>query len=108
GRIREILLEGRTDQLLAHGSGKGRHLLVHVSDNPQRIGGHQGVDVGFDERPGIELLVTQLLFQPFLLSAVAGASQDALRLSRSIAEDTRIKAHWDASAVPGNEYQFVS
>jgi len=34
---------------------------------PARIGGHQRVDVRFDERAGVELLVAQALIEEFLL-----------------------------------------
>ena len=48
---------------------------------PERVGGHQRVDVGFDQRAGVELLVAQALIELLLLGfdllarGVVGADQ---------------------------------
>jgi len=65
-RIGKVLLERRADQLIARAAGERLHLLVDVGNNAERIGGHQRVDVGFDERARVELLVAQTLIELFL------------------------------------------
>ena len=61
---------------------------------PRRIGGHQRVDVGFDERARVELLVAQALIELLLLGfhllarGIVGADQqiaDDAALSRRAA-----------------------
>lgn len=47
--IGEVVLESRADQFIARTACQGLHLLVDVGDDALRIGGHQSVDVGFDE-----------------------------------------------------------
>ena len=79
--IGEVVLEGRADQLVARAPGQGLHLLVDVGDDAPWIGGHQGVDVGFDERARVELLVAQPLIEllpllfDLLARGVVGADQ---------------------------------
>jgi hypothetical protein len=46
---------------------KRLHLLVDVGDDAGRIGGHQCVDIGFDQRACVELLVAQALIGLLLL-----------------------------------------
>ena len=92
-RIGEVVLERRADQLVARAAGERLHLLVDVGDDAERIGGHQRVDVGFDERAGVELLVAQALIELLLLlldllaRGVVGADQqvadDAALLRRA-------------------------
>ena len=65
-RIREVILERSADQLVARAARQRLHLLVDVRDDAPRIGGHQRVDVGFDERPRIELLVAEALIELLL------------------------------------------
>ena len=80
-RIGEVVLERRADQLVARATGERLHLLVDVGDDAGRIGGHQRVDVGFDERARVELLVAQALIELLLLCfdllarGVVGADQ---------------------------------
>ena len=80
-RIGEVVLERRADQLVARAAGERLHLLVDVGDDAGRIGGHQRVDVGFDERARVELLVAQPLIELLLLRfdllarGVVGADQ---------------------------------
>ena len=94
-RVGEVIFEGRADQLVAGAAGERLHLLVHVGDDAQRVGGHQRVDVRFDQRPGIELLVAQLLFQPLLRGDVAGRGQNAQRLSAGVGKHASVEADRD-------------
>ena len=61
--IGEEILERGADQLVARTTGQRLHLLVDVGDDARRIGGHQGVDVGFEQRPRVELVIAQALRQ---------------------------------------------
>ena len=80
-RIGEVVLERRADQLVARAAGERLHLLVDVGDDAVRIGGHQRVDVRFDERARVELLVAQALIElhplgfDLLARGVVGADQ---------------------------------
>ena len=80
-RIGEVVLERRADQLVARAAGERLHLLVDVGDDAGRIGGHQRVDVGFDERARVELLVAQALIElllfrfDLLAGGIIGADQ---------------------------------
>ena len=80
-RIGEVALERRADQLVARAAGERLHLLVDVGDDAGGVGGHQRVDVGFDQRARVELLVAQALIELFLLGfdqlarGVVGADQ---------------------------------
>src|ERR1035441_2596542 len=65
-RIGKVVLGRRADHLIARAAGERLHLLVDVGNNAERIGGHQRVDVGFDERARVELLVAQALIELFL------------------------------------------
>ena len=62
-RVGEVILERRADQLVARTAGKRLHLLVHVGNNAARIGGYQGVNVRFDERARVELLIAHALIE---------------------------------------------
>jgi len=62
-RIGEVVLERRADQLVASGTGQTLHLLVDVGDDAARIGGHQRIDVGFDERARVKVLIAQPLIE---------------------------------------------
>ena len=87
-RIGEVVLERRADQLVARAAGERLHLLVDVGDDAGGIGGHQRVDVGFDQRARVELLVAQALIELLLLGfhllarGIVGADQQ-------IADDCR-------------------
>jgi len=80
-RIGEVILERRADQLVARATGERFHLLVDVGNDAGRIGGHDRVDVGLDERACVGLLVAQTLIEQLLLCVdllargVAGADQ---------------------------------
>ena len=81
GRIGEVVLERRADQLVARAAGERFRLLVDVGDDAARIGGHQRVDVGLDQRAGVEVLVAQPLIElhpllfDLLARGVVGADQ---------------------------------
>ena len=62
-RVGEVVLEGRADELVARAPREGLHLLVDVGDDAVGIRGHEGVDVGFDERARVEVLVAQALIE---------------------------------------------
>ena len=66
-RIGEAVLERCVDQLVARTAGERLHLLVDVGDDAGGIGRHQRVDVRFDERARVELLVAQPLIEQRLL-----------------------------------------
>lgn len=57
--IGEVILERRADQLVARATGQDFHLLVDVGDDAGRIGGHDRVDVGLEQRARVELMVAQ-------------------------------------------------
>ena len=63
----EELFEGRTNQLVARAVGEFFGLLVDVGDDAGGIGRHDRVNVGFDQRARVELLVAQALVEFFLL-----------------------------------------
>ena len=65
--IGEVILERRADQFVARAAGERFHLLVDVGDDAGRVGGHQGVDIRFDQRARVELLVAQALIEQLLL-----------------------------------------
>ena len=54
-RVGKELFERRADQLVAAVSGQRLHLLVHIGDDAERVGGRQGVNIGFDQRARIAL-----------------------------------------------------
>ena len=60
-RIGEVILEGGPDQFVPGAARQYLHLLVDVGDDPRGIGGHDGVDVGFEQGPGVELMVPKPL-----------------------------------------------
>ena len=62
-RVGEVVLERRADQLVARASGERLHLLVHVGNDAARIGGDQRIDVRFNERSGVELLIAHALIE---------------------------------------------
>ena len=66
-RVGEIVLERRADEFVAGTPGELLHLLVHVGDDAARVGGDQGVDVRFDQRAGVELLVADALVEQHAL-----------------------------------------
>src|SRR5476649_2375350 len=80
-RVGEIILERRADQLVAGAAGQGLHLLVDVGDDAARVGGHQRVDIRFDQRARVKLLVAQALVEyrlfglDLLARRVVGADQ---------------------------------
>jgi hypothetical protein len=63
-----MALERRTDQLVARAPGRRFRLPVDVGDGAARIGGCHGVDVGFEERARIEVLVAQPLVELLVLA----------------------------------------
>ena len=81
-RIGEVILERRADQLVACAAGERFHLLVDVRDDAGGVGHHQRVDVGFDQRARVELLVAETLIKLLLLGfdllahRVVGADQE--------------------------------
>jgi hypothetical protein len=66
-------------------------LLVHVGDDPERISGHQGVNVRFDQRAGIELGGLELLLQPLLRGDVAGGGKNSTYIALRIAKDGSVE-----------------
>ena len=80
-RIGEVVLERRADQLVTRAPGQRLRLLVDVGDDAAGIGGHQRVDVGFDQRARVEVLVAQPLIElrpllfDLLARGVVGADQ---------------------------------
>jgi len=80
-RVGEAVLERGADQLVAGRAGQRLRLFVDVGDNARGVGGDQGVDVGFDQRARIELLIAQALVRLLLLfldqfsRGVVGADQ---------------------------------
>ena len=59
--IREIALKGGAYQFIPRATSECFHLLVRIGNDAKRIGGHQCVNVGFNQRTRIELLVAQTL-----------------------------------------------
>jgi hypothetical protein len=62
-RIGEEVLARGADQFLPGAAGQRDHLLVDVADDALGVGRHEGVDIRFDQRAGVELLVPQLLVE---------------------------------------------
>ena len=62
-RVGEVILEGRADQLVTRAPGQRLRLFVDVGDDAPWIGRHQGVDIRFDQRSCIELLIADSLIQ---------------------------------------------
>ena len=59
--IGEVIFERSADEFVAGTAGERDHLIIHVGDDAEGVGGHKGVDVGLDKRTGVELLVAQAL-----------------------------------------------
>ena len=80
-RVGEVVLERRADQLVARASGERLHLLVHVGDDAARIGGDQCINVGFNQRARVELLIAHALIEQhslgfhLLACGIIGADQ---------------------------------
>ena len=89
-RIREAVLERRADQLVARASGQGLRLPVDVGDDAPRVGRHQRVDAGFDQRARVELLIAQPLVEPLplFLDLVPGG---VVRADEQVADDRRVR-----------------
>ena len=62
-RVGEVVLERRADQLVTRASGERLHLLVHVGDDAARIGRDQCIDVRFNQRAGVKLLIAHALIE---------------------------------------------
>ena len=62
-RIGEVIFEGRADQLVTGASGQRLHLLVHVGNDAARIGRDQCIDIRFNQRAGVKLLVAHALIE---------------------------------------------
>ena len=62
-RVGEVVLERCADQLVARASGERLHLLVNVGDDAARVGGYQCVNVGFNKRARVELLIAHALIE---------------------------------------------
>ncbi len=81
-RIGEVVLERGADQLVARASGQRLRLLVDVGDDAARVGGHEGIDVRFEERSRVKLLVAESLvelrslFFDLLARSVVGADEE--------------------------------
>ena len=79
--VGEVVFERGADEFIAGAAGERFHLLIDVGDDTGGVGGHQSVDVGFNERAGVELLVAQALIELLLLGfdlfarCVVGANQ---------------------------------
>ena len=85
-RIGKVVLEGGAYEFFTRASGQGLHLLVHVGDDAGGIGRHQRVDVGFDQRPGIKLLISQALVEK--LALVLGLlARGVVRADEQVADD---------------------
>ena len=69
-RVGEILLEWRADERLAIGARHLAHLPVHVADDSERVGGHQRVDIRFDESAVVLLRLAQLSQDPLWLGEI--------------------------------------
>ncbi len=85
-RIGEMTLERRTDQLVPCTAGERLHLLVDIRDDAGGVGGHQRIDVGFDQRARVELLVSQTLIELCLL-LFDELARCVIRADQKIADD---------------------
>ena len=74
-RVGEVILEGRADQLVTRAPGQRLRLFVDVGDDAPWIGRNHGIDVGFDERARVEVLVAQPLIElhALLFDLLAGS-----------------------------------
>ena len=81
-RIGEVVLERCADQLVSRASGERFHLPIDVGNDAGGVGRHQGIDVGFDQRARVEVLVAKTLIELLLLrldalaGSVVGADQE--------------------------------
>ena len=81
GRVGEKVLARHANQFVPGAAGKRHHLFVDVGNDALRIRHHQRVDVRFDQRACVKLLVAQTMIQQglggFLLltRGVIGADQ---------------------------------
>ena len=112
--IGEVFLERRADQFVAGAVGERLHLFVDVGDDTGRVGGHQGVDIGFEQGARVELLVAQaltklLLFRLDLLAGrVVGADQQITDNGAVLVAQGRHRHHRrKAAAVLPDIGQFV-
>jgi hypothetical protein len=83
-RLGEVGLERRPDQLLARVAGERLHLLVDVGDDAERVGGHQRVDVRFDQRARVELRRPQFFSQADFVGDVLRDQQEPDRSSAGV------------------------
>ena len=84
--ISEVVLERSADQLVTRAPGQGFRLLVHIGDDAAGIGRHQRVDIGLDQRAGVEVLIADPLIQllPFFFDLLAGGIVGA---NQQVADD---------------------
>ncbi len=88
--IREIFLERRADEFIARAPGQRLHLLVDVSNDAARVGRDQGVDVRFDQRARVEMLIAQALIE-FLALFFDLFARRVVRADEQIADDVALR-----------------
>ena len=66
-RISEVIFERRADQFVAGTIGERLHLFIDVGDDTGWISGHQRVDIGFEQRTRVKLMIAQPLAEQLLL-----------------------------------------
>ncbi len=105
-RIGEVLLERRADQLVTCAVGERLHLLVHVRDDAGRVGRHDRVDVGLDERARVELLVAQALIE-LLLLCFDLLARGVVRADQQVADDGVVRVAQSRDRHDGREAAAV-
>jgi hypothetical protein len=88
-RIGEVVLERRADQLVARAPGERFHLPVDVGDDAGGVSRHQGIDVRFDQRPRVEVLVAQALIE-FLLLRLDALAGGVVGADQEVADDPAV------------------
>ena len=84
--VGEKVLERGADQFVAGTAGQRFHLLVDVGDEAGWVGGHQRVDVGFDQGARVKLLVAQALVG-LLLFGLDQLSRGVVRTDQQVADN---------------------
>ena len=63
GGVGKVVFKRSPDQFLTGSAGEGFHLVIDIGNRAAGVGGHDGIDIGFDQGAGVELLVPQALIE---------------------------------------------
>src|SRR5690348_12256192 len=102
-----MTLEWSSNQFLPRATSQRLHLLVHVGDDAERIGGHQRIDIRLDQRARVELRGLQLALELFLRGNVPCGSEDPADTALGVAKDGRVERHRDLLSPGGLKGQNI-